>query len=169
MIWLLPQPSPPSRVIKLSLFLSLPVCSWSSLLTGEGGGAENLKLYVGKKAWSSTNHSILHGQLFQGFSLLFLLDDRRIRILFRIHNFDLRIRIRIQEAKNIWIWRIRIQEATNIWIRRIQIRIRNTYFMYIHLKSTKCCSDKRDIACEQSNTFAVFLTEISAISAQRKS
>jgi hypothetical protein len=35
MIWLLPHPLPPA-VSKLSLFLSLPVCRRSSLLTGEG-------------------------------------------------------------------------------------------------------------------------------------
>jgi hypothetical protein len=31
-------PLPPSPASKLSLFLSLPVCRWSNLLTGEGGG-----------------------------------------------------------------------------------------------------------------------------------
>jgi hypothetical protein len=31
-----PPPPPPSPGSKLSLFLSLPVCSWSSLLSGEG-------------------------------------------------------------------------------------------------------------------------------------
>jgi hypothetical protein len=44
-----------------------------------------------------------------------------------------------------------------------------TLILCISMNSTKCCLDKGDIACEQSNTFAVFLTEISAISAQRKS
>ncbi len=36
-------PPPPSRQSKLSLFLSLPVSSRSSLLTGEGGGVGNHK------------------------------------------------------------------------------------------------------------------------------
>ncbi len=143
--WFSSSPSPPlllrsSSCLSFSVYLCVAVRAYWR----ERGGRE-LKLYAGKKAWSSTNHSILYGHLFQGFSLLFLLDDRRIRIRIRIHNFD---------------WRIRI---------RNQIRIRNTDFMYIHLKSTKCCSDKRDIACEQSNTLAVFLTETSAISAQSKS
>jgi hypothetical protein len=33
----LAPPLPPSPVFKLSLFLSLPVCHWTSLLMGEGG------------------------------------------------------------------------------------------------------------------------------------
>ncbi len=55
---------PPSRH-KLSLFLSLPVCRRSSLLTerrrewGVGGA----KSYDGEKAWSSVNHSILPSYL----------------------------------------------------------------------------------------------------------
>jgi hypothetical protein len=36
----LAHPLPPSPVSKLPLFLSLPVCRRSSLLTGEGGGRE---------------------------------------------------------------------------------------------------------------------------------
>jgi hypothetical protein len=36
-IWLLVDPLPPSPVNKLSLFLSLPVCRCTSLLTGERG------------------------------------------------------------------------------------------------------------------------------------
>jgi hypothetical protein len=36
MTWLLAHPLPPSPVSKLSLFLGLPVCRRSSLLTGEG-------------------------------------------------------------------------------------------------------------------------------------
>jgi hypothetical protein len=50
----------PSTVSKLSLFLSLPVCRCSSLLTrkvGGGGGGSNL--YVCEKALSSIDHSIL--------------------------------------------------------------------------------------------------------------
>ncbi len=49
-----PTPSPFS-VSKLSLFLNLPVCRRSSLLTGGGGTIS----YDGEKAWSSINHSIL--------------------------------------------------------------------------------------------------------------
>ncbi len=33
-----PPPPPPSHVSNLSPFISLSVCRWSSLLTGEGGG-----------------------------------------------------------------------------------------------------------------------------------
>ena len=55
-----PHPSPLSPVSKLSLFLSLPVCSRSSLLTGEGErGQGGAKSYRGEEAWSSINHSIL--------------------------------------------------------------------------------------------------------------
>ncbi len=60
MIWLLPRPLPPSPVNKLSLFLSLPVCCRSSLLTGERGRVwGRAKSYNGEKASSSINHSIL--------------------------------------------------------------------------------------------------------------
>jgi hypothetical protein len=38
LIWLHAHPLPPFPVIKLPLFLSLPVCRRSSSLTGEGGG-----------------------------------------------------------------------------------------------------------------------------------
>jgi hypothetical protein len=57
MIWLAPPPTP-FHVSKLSLFLRLPVCRRSSLLTEEGmrGGA---KSYDGEKAWSFINHLIL--------------------------------------------------------------------------------------------------------------
>jgi hypothetical protein len=53
----------PSPVSKLSLFLSLPVCHRSSLLSEGGGpgggrGGGGAKLYDGEKAWSSINHSI---------------------------------------------------------------------------------------------------------------
>ncbi len=45
----------PSSVRKLSLFLSLPVCSPSSLLPegGEGGRGVKIKSYDRKKAWPS--------------------------------------------------------------------------------------------------------------------
>jgi hypothetical protein len=46
---------PPSPVGKLSLFLSLPVCRWPSMLTG--GGLGRAKSYDSEKAWSS-NHSM---------------------------------------------------------------------------------------------------------------
>jgi hypothetical protein len=36
--------------------LPLPVCRWSRLLTGEGGGGHGAKLFDRKKAWSSMNH-----------------------------------------------------------------------------------------------------------------
>ncbi len=53
-------PSLLSPISKLSLFLSLPVCRRSSLLTGEeegiGGGA---KSYDGEKAWTTLTYSIL--------------------------------------------------------------------------------------------------------------
>jgi hypothetical protein len=55
MIRLLRLPLPPSPVSKLSLFLSLPVCCRSSLLTGEGGG-RGAESYDRKKAWSSINN-----------------------------------------------------------------------------------------------------------------
>ncbi len=45
-----PAPSPPPHVNKLSLFLSLFVCRWPSLLTGEVGGLG---------AWPSIHRSIL--------------------------------------------------------------------------------------------------------------
>jgi hypothetical protein len=47
MICLLAHPLPPSPVSKMYLFLRFPVCSQSSLLTGEwgGGGAKS------KKSW----------------------------------------------------------------------------------------------------------------------
>ncbi len=43
MIWLLSRPLPPSHFSVLSLFLSLPVCRWSSLPTGRGGRLEGAK------------------------------------------------------------------------------------------------------------------------------
>ncbi len=50
-----------SPVDKLSLFLSLPVCRRSRLLTGVGvrGGERGAKSYDGKKTCSSINHLIL--------------------------------------------------------------------------------------------------------------
>jgi hypothetical protein len=49
--WLLPHPSPPSPVSKLSVFLSLPVCHLSSFLTGEAGGCRGgAKSYDHEKA-----------------------------------------------------------------------------------------------------------------------
>ncbi len=71
MIWpLTPPPLPP--VSELSLFLSLPVCRRSSLLTeerGEGGGG-GAKSYASEEALSSINHLIL-----SEFLLLLLLDN----------------------------------------------------------------------------------------------
>jgi hypothetical protein len=49
----LPPPLPP--VSKLSLFLSLPVCRQSSLLTEEGGGGRGAESYDLKKAWATIN------------------------------------------------------------------------------------------------------------------
>jgi hypothetical protein len=61
MIRLLAHPITSSLVSKFSLFLSLPVCRQSSLLTGEGGGEgeQGAKSYDSEKACSSINHSIL--------------------------------------------------------------------------------------------------------------
>ncbi len=59
-VWFGSSPTLPHPVSKLSLFLSHPVCRLSNLLTGEGGGGgEGARLYVGEKAWSSINHSII--------------------------------------------------------------------------------------------------------------
>ncbi len=62
-----PPPPPPSPVIKLSLFLSLPVCRRSSLQTGKGGrrGWRGAKLHDDEKAWSSIKYSILSASLHQ--------------------------------------------------------------------------------------------------------
>jgi hypothetical protein len=49
------------------------------------------------------------------FFLLFLLDDRRIRI--RVLIFDQGIQIRIREAQNMWILRIRIRNTDFIEVR----------------------------------------------------
>jgi hypothetical protein len=56
-----PPPIPPSPVIKLSLFLSFPLCRRSSLLRGKGGwvcgwGGREAKSYDSEKALSSINH-----------------------------------------------------------------------------------------------------------------
>jgi hypothetical protein len=55
-----PIPSP-SPVSKLSLFLNLPVCGRSSLLTGEGKpeGGRDAKSCDREKAWPSINNLIL--------------------------------------------------------------------------------------------------------------
>ncbi len=52
-----PTPSPPSPVSKLSLFLSLPVCRRSSLLTGEEGTQGRRGKEPNQSACSSINHS----------------------------------------------------------------------------------------------------------------
>jgi hypothetical protein len=66
MIRLLAHAPPPSSGTgsKLPLFLSLPVCRRSILLTGEeGGGGRGAKSDDREKAWSSINHSILSGEV----------------------------------------------------------------------------------------------------------
>jgi hypothetical protein len=70
MIWLLP----PSPVSKLSLFLGLPVCRRSSLLTGEGEEEEPNQRNHGYKAWPSINHSILSDNK-QGLEKMLLLEQ----------------------------------------------------------------------------------------------
>jgi hypothetical protein len=62
MIRLLAHPLTPPPVSQLSLFLSLPVCRRSSLLTGGGGGGKGVatsQILPGEEARPSTNHSIL--------------------------------------------------------------------------------------------------------------
>jgi hypothetical protein len=49
MIRLNAQPFPSSPVSKLSLFLSLPVCRRSSLLTGDGGRGQALSRIIGQQ------------------------------------------------------------------------------------------------------------------------
>jgi hypothetical protein len=58
-------PHPPlSPLSSPSLFLSLPVCRRSSLLTEWGGrGGRGAKSYDLEKAWPSINHSILSGNI----------------------------------------------------------------------------------------------------------
>ncbi len=61
-VWFYSSPTPsPHPVSKLSFFLSLPASRRSSLLTRERrkGVAKKPKSYVGEKARSSINHSIL--------------------------------------------------------------------------------------------------------------
>ncbi len=64
-VWFGSSPSPfsPFPVSNLSLFLSLPVCHRSSLLTGNGGKGWGLgrgaKSYDRNTAWPSINHAIL--------------------------------------------------------------------------------------------------------------
>jgi hypothetical protein len=71
--WFGSSHSPPlllrsSSCLSFSVYLCVAVRAyWRE----RGGG--NLKLYAGKKAWSSTNHSILYGQLFRGFPYYFCL------------------------------------------------------------------------------------------------
>ncbi len=56
------HPPPHSPVSIVSLFLSLPVCRRSSLLTGEGGGGGGGAVtHHREKAWPTINHSILSG------------------------------------------------------------------------------------------------------------
>ncbi len=63
---LFPQRGPIAFLVsKLSLFLSLPVCRWSSLLTGVDGGVgwdEEPNHTTVEKALSSINRSILSGR-----------------------------------------------------------------------------------------------------------
>ncbi len=62
-VWFGSSPTPLSHE-QVSLFLSLPVCCRSSLLTGEGergGRGTWTKLYDREKAWHSINQSILSG------------------------------------------------------------------------------------------------------------
>jgi hypothetical protein len=82
MIWHL---HPLSLVSKLYLFLSLPVCRRSSLLTGEEAGGEEPNLYDGERALSSINNSILSGE-----------DRIRTSLLFagaRMKGYNLRLNI----------------------------------------------------------------------------
>ncbi len=59
MIPLLAHPPPPLSVSKLSVFLNLPVCRQSSLLTGEGWrGGRRVKSCEHEKALPSLNHSM---------------------------------------------------------------------------------------------------------------
>jgi hypothetical protein len=59
MIRLHARPLPPSPVSKLSLFLSLPVCHPSSLLTVTGEGVRGAESYDCKKVWVSIIRSLL--------------------------------------------------------------------------------------------------------------
>jgi hypothetical protein len=70
--------TPPSSVSKLSLFLSIPACRRSSLLTGEGEG-------VLDKAWSSINYSNLFGFTYQavacGRTYLYSFSSSKLQVL----------------------------------------------------------------------------------------
>jgi hypothetical protein len=57
MVWLLPPPSTPSPISKLSL-LSSCVSPFELTNGGEGDG-EGAKSYDGETAWNSINYSIL--------------------------------------------------------------------------------------------------------------
>jgi hypothetical protein len=61
------SPLPPLPVVKLSLFLSLPVYRRSSLLTGEGEG-----MGVGEEPNYTTARSLTHYKLFNTLSFLFI-------------------------------------------------------------------------------------------------
>jgi hypothetical protein len=71
MIRLPAHPLPPSPPSKLPLFLSLPECRRSSLLTGEVGEVvrRGAKSYDREKAWPSINHSILSALYILNFPL----------------------------------------------------------------------------------------------------
>jgi hypothetical protein len=61
-----PSPSPLSPVSKLPLFLTLPVCRRSSLLTGGwGGGGCGAESHDCKKTWPSINRSALSGMEYE--------------------------------------------------------------------------------------------------------
>jgi hypothetical protein len=69
-IWLLPPTSPPFLVSKLSLFLSLPVCRRSSLLTeGGGGGGGGPIPYDGKNAHCPVLYKSFNTLCFRALSL----------------------------------------------------------------------------------------------------
>ncbi len=62
-VWFGSSPTPLSRQ-QLTLFLRLPVCRWSCLLTGERGAGKGLgrkKFIRPRESWFSINHSILSG------------------------------------------------------------------------------------------------------------
>ncbi len=60
---LAPHPPPAtSPGSKLSLFLSLPMCRRSSLLTGRGRGRGRSQIIPRREAWSPIDHALLSGQ-----------------------------------------------------------------------------------------------------------
>jgi hypothetical protein len=74
--WLLAPP--PSLVSKLSLFLSLPVCRRSSLLTGDGG--------VGKGVGEEPNHTTARSLvLLKSFSSLVEGLDKQVHLTTNVH------------------------------------------------------------------------------------